>query len=304
MNAIRILLAESIDYAGLFPPAGLDMVTAVRNYAQYRTASDAWALGRFVVPASRLGEFEAAAAPYLEQGSSPAWPLSVLGGADLDSDLAILTAFNKRHSEARELVRADAIEVKATSESAIEDISGKVPRNFQTYIEVPIADDPGKLLSSISRRGGRAKVRTGGVTDDAFPLSTDLLRFIRGCSKAALPFKATAGLHHPLAADYRLTYAEDSPIGRMFGFLNLFLATAFVRSGMADQDAARVLEETSPEAFSIGEREITWRDDKLDIEALRLLRKEGMISFGSCSFTEPLSDLKALGLLPPPVYQA
>jgi hypothetical protein len=303
MNAIRALLAESIDYAGLFPPAGVDMNTAVRNYADYRLSGDAWALGRFVVPASRLQEFEAAAAPHLHQSSSSPWSLSVLAGPDLEADLATLAAFGRRQSQYRPPLRTDSLEVKATSEPAITDIMRQVPRNLETFVEVPIDKDPEMLLRSISQLGARAKVRTGGVTNDAFPSAPDLLRFIRIAVESKIPFKATAGLHHPLMADYRLTYADNSPVSRMFGFLNLFLTTAFIRSGMGDNDAARVLEEGSPEAFSMTEREIRWRDHSIDMAALCATRERGMISFGSCSFTEPISDLRELAFLPGRVQQ-
>jgi hypothetical protein len=303
MNAIRALLAESIDYAGLFPPAGVDMNTAVRNYADYRLSGDAWALGRFVVPASRLQEFEAAAAPHLHQSSSSPWSLSVLAGPDLEADLATLAAFGRRQSQYRPPLRTDSLEVKATSEPAITDIMRQVPRNLETFVEVPIDKDCEMLLRSISQLGARAKVRTGGVTNDAFPSAPDLLRFIRIAVESKIPFKATAGLHHPLMADYRLTYADNSPVSRMFGFLNLFLTTAFIRSGMGDNDSARVLEEGSPEAFSMTEREIRWRDHSIDMAALCATRERGMISFGSCSFTEPISDLRELAFLPGRVQQ-
>jgi hypothetical protein len=303
MNAIRVLLAQSIDYAGLFPPAGVDMNTAVSNYADYRLSADAWALGRFVVPASRLQEFEAAAAPHLDERSSPAWSLSVLAGPDWDTDLATLAAFGSRQSKYGRPVRTDSLEVKATSEPAIRDIMHQVPRYLETFVEVPIDKDPEMLLRSISQLGARAKVRTGGVTKDAFPSAPNLLRFIRIAVESKLPFKATAGLHHPLMADYRLTYADNSPVSRMFGFVNLFLTTAFVRIGMGDNEAARVLEEGSPEAFSITEREIRWRGHSLDMTALCATRERGMISFGSCSFTEPISDLRALGFLADRVQQ-
>ena len=62
MNAVRALLAGAIDYAGLFPPASLQMADAVRNYSRYQSAPDAWALGNFVLPLDRLREFDAAAA--------------------------------------------------------------------------------------------------------------------------------------------------------------------------------------------------------------------------------------------------
>jgi len=50
MRALNELLHASIDYAGLFPPAQLDMTTAVENYARYLASDSAWALGRFIVP--------------------------------------------------------------------------------------------------------------------------------------------------------------------------------------------------------------------------------------------------------------
>lgn len=300
MSAIRTLLAESIDYAGLFPPAGLDMLSAVGNFARYRTGPDAWALGRFVLPVNRLDEFESAAAHHLPLvPAAQPWRLSVLTGPDLAADLKLITGFEQRHSRPGEpAVLADTIEVKATSETGIEDIMREVPRALQVYIEIPIDRDPHQLLTAMARLGGRAKVRTGGVTEDAFPRTADLVRFLRSSVQGGVAFKATAGLHHPLRAEYRLTYAADSPVGAMFGFLNLFLAAALLRSGMSDSEATRLLEERSPEAIKVSGRGISWNNHRLDLGALRQARSDGLISFGSCSFTEPLSDLAALRLIP------
>ncbi len=306
MSAIRALLAESIDYAGLFPPAGLDMATAVENYARYRTEPAAWALGRFVVPVSRLPELEAVLARAVrENPKDQPWRLSLLAGTDLAEDLGTTADFNQRHSKpGSPPVLADTIEVKASSVPGIEEIMHRMPHTLQAYIEVPIDRDPHDLLLAVHRLGGRAKVRTGGITKDAFPKTSELIRFLRGCVQVGLPFKATAGLHHPLRAEYRLTYAPDSPTGVMFGFLNLFLATAFLRAGMAESEAARLLEEGSSEAIHLDERGIAWEGHRLDLDALRSARRSGVVSFGSCSFTEPIADLEALHLLGPGVQQA
>lgn len=305
MSAIRTLLHESIDYAGLFPPAGLDMPAAVQNYARYHASPDAWALGRFVMPVSRLGELEAAAAKHLsrDRADSP-WRLSVLAGPELALDLEAIAEFNERHSRTGAAFVADTLELKATSTSAVANLMGTVPGGLQTYVEIPIGGDPREILAAVAHHGGRAKVRTGGVTRESFPSATHLLRFIRASVQAGLPFKATAGLHHPVRSEYHLTYAEDSAAAPMFGFLNLFLATGFVRAGMHDSDAVRLLEERSPRAFQVDDDGITWERHRLDREALRSMRQEGMISFGSCSFTEPLSDLEALNLLPHRVQRA
>ena len=298
MSAIEALLRASIDYAGLFPPAGLDMDTAVANFARYRASPASWALGRFIVPVSRLSEFEAAAQRHPTSGPGEPWLLGALAGLDPGSDLVQLRQFNLRHAASGARVfTADTFEVKATSNDAIEEIMRRAPADLQTYIEIPIDRDPSDLIATIGRLGGRAKVRTGGVTPEAFPRTADLVGFIRGCILAAVPFKATAGLHHPLRAEYRLTYAPDSPRATMFGFLNLFLASAFLRAGMTEVDAARLLEEGSPEAFRVDHGGISWRDYRLDLKSLSEARTVGMISFGSCSFTEPIADLQSLHLL-------
>jgi len=118
-----------------------------------------------------------------------------------------------------------------------------------------------------------------------------------------MPFKATAGLHHPFRAEYRLTYAPDSPRGTMFGFLNLFLAAAFVRLGLDQRSAQGVLEEGSPEAFQIEDEAISWQGHRASLADLEQTRDQVLVSFGSCSFTEPLQELQALHLLHPRVPQ-
>jgi hypothetical protein len=301
MNAIQTLLRESIDYAGLFPPAGLDMRAAVGNYARYAAGPWAWALGRFIVPVSRLEELE------IELGRIPAlgqlpWRGAALLGADLQADVELLERFNRRHQNAGLLI--DTVEVKATSERRVGEITSAVPSGWPTYIELPHAGDPRRLVQAVHDSGRRAKVRTGGVMPEAFPESRDLLQFLRAVVELAVPFKATAGLHHALRATYRLTYAENSPRGTMFGFLNLMLAVAFLRMGMDEAEVAQVLEEGDPDSIQADSAGIAWRGRHLDRTALSESRQMGMISFGSCSFTEPIEDLEAMGLLAPGAAQA
>jgi hypothetical protein len=179
-----------------------------------------------------------------------------------------------------------------------------MPSGLQAYFEVPIDRDPGMLVAAIGRLGGRAKVRTGGVTRDAFPSTASLLRFLQSCVGARVPFKATAGLHHPLRAEYRLTYEPGSPTGTMFGFLNVFLAAAFLADGMDESEAALLLEEKSPSAFEFDRRGITWRNHRLGQDALDEARRDVIVSFGSCSFTEPIEELQALNILERSIQQA
>ena len=298
MSALDSLLRGAIDYAGLFPPAGLGMAEAVSNYASYRAGEHAWALGRFVLPVSRLAEFESAAESLLPRGpGSTAWRVAALLGKDAGADLHTLGEFNCSHAaDGAGSVAADVVEGKADSADAIAGLLGKVPRYMQAYVEVPIGRDPAPLIEAIGRAGGRAKVRTGGITADAFPPAADLVRFIRACLAGGVPFKATAGLHHPLRADYRLTYEPGSDCGTMFGFLNLFLAAAFMAEGMSDRDAELLLEERDRSTLRFEAGGVEWRGQRVEADAIRRSREDGIVSFGSCSFTEPVGDLASLGL--------
>ena len=168
-----------------------------------------------------------------------------------------------------------------------------MPRWAQAYVEIPLDRDPAPLVAAIARRGGRAKARTGGVTPDAFPPAEAVARFLRACTDAGVPFKVTAGLHHPLRAEYRLTYAPDSPRGTMFGFLNVFLAAAFLqardgrtRTRSACWRSAHPRRSGSPPTPSNGAG-TGWTGARS-----RRRGRAGIVAFGSCSFTEPVSELR------------
>jgi hypothetical protein len=127
-------------------------------------------------------------------------------------------------------------------------------------------------LDRLAELGVRAKIRCGG---ERVPSVDELAAFVRGCRERALPFKATAGLHHAVRRD------------GAHGFLNLLAATAF-------DEAA--LEEEDPAAFTLGESAFTWRDHLAGPGEIAQAR-ELFVGFGSCSFFEPVDELKALGLL-------
>lgn len=300
MHPVRILMKRMIDYAGLFPPAELDMPSAVTNYTTYRDSDLAWALGRFILPASRLDDFETAARDLLPSDpDTEPWQLSVLGTNDLQADLAAIQAFNDRHAQSGDQGKAviDTIELKANQPSEIVSAMQILPEQITPYFEIPMTDKPSELIDAIGQMGGRAKVRTGGTAQAMFPAPADLLHFISTCTAARVPFKATAGLHHPLRSQYRLTYKHDSELGTMYGFLNVFLSAAFLAAGMNVDEAMQVLIEESPEAFQFDDNSIDWRGQRLAGEALANVREHLAISFGSCSFEEPIDELKAMKLL-------
>ncbi len=295
MSALHTLLNGVIDYAGLFPPASLSMSDAVNNYARYLHSVERWILARFVVPVSRLEEFTTAFYALAPDLRHQTWRLSALIGNHIDDALEAIDNFNRQFSSASSPLRIDTIELKASCVADIDALS--LPMSLLPFIEIPIACDVEPLIEAIKRKHYRAKVRTGGVTADAFPSPEQLARFIFLCAKHQCAFKATAGLHHPIRAVYRLTYAPDSPSSTMFGFLNVFLASAFAYSGMAEAELIELLSESDLRQFSFSHDRLCWRSHCLDIATLYRTRTEFAISFGSCSFEEPIEDLKKHHLL-------
>ena len=289
-----------MDYAGLFPPSSLTMAEAVRNFAEYLASPDSWALGRFVVPVARLDEFEQHASPLLprEAGANP-WRLSALAGADLEADLDRIRRFDEMYSVPSAACAAiiDAIELKAASPADVGRALEAVPKSIEAFVEIPLTGDVDSLIAAIGKGGGRAKARTGGTTSKAFPATRDVARFLEACVREGVPFKATAGLHHPLRAEYRLTYEPDAPTGVMFGFLNVFLGAALLATGMPAAELPALLEEASPDAVRVDDTGISWRRYCLTREQAAAARASLALSFGSCSFREPIDDLKALRLL-------
>ena len=120
-EALRTLLTGSIDYAGLFPPASLEMAEAARNYEAYRSGPHSWALGRFILPSARLNEVD------------PEWSYVVLGMPP-------------------RAVPVCELKVETAAEAA--PIVAMLPEGVTAYFELPIDADPAPLAGG----RGRAKV--------------------------------------------------------------------------------------------------------------------------------------------------
>ncbi|HKR64678.1 MAG TPA: hypothetical protein VJZ00_13180 [Thermoanaerobaculia bacterium] len=183
----------------------------------------------------------------------------------------------------------------------VDEVPAEFPLSILGVDEVKSMDDarPGAfveitdvaLIDELARRGLRAKIRTGGLTVDAFPAVENVAEFLRACAAKGVAFKATAGLHHPLRCVKPLTYEPNAPTGKMHGFLNVFLAAALL------DHADAILGEEDPKAFQFDDDAASWRGHRASTDALRAMRRDFAISFGSCSFEEPIGDLKELGWL-------
>jgi hypothetical protein len=304
----RVFLEHIIDFAGLFPPASLDMKTSVNRYSGYLQHPQRWALGRFVLPVSRLGEFidvrenDAQRNGAQENAASHPWQLSGILSDRIAADLALVDQFNRKAHGAA----IKSVEVRILDLDQLQLVRNHLPSGTVAFVEIPPFRAE-EFLPALRQMGASAKLRTGGTSEDAFPAIEHAAEFIARCAEAGVPFKATAGLHHPLRSVRALSYEPNALEGTMHGFLNLFTAAAIAwsatRAGAAVSRTALAtcLADADPANWHFGEDALTWSGDeepmRIDLDCLRSARTKFALSFGSCSFEEPLQDLHGLDLL-------
>lgn len=283
-KAIENLLTGLIDYAGLFPPASLDMRTAVGNYLKYRRGAHASVLGRFVVTLDRIGELREAAGDML-----PEMRLSVI--VPPEADLGRLPDL------IGEIDPRAAFEFKARRASDAEHICAQLPAHCERYFELPFGIESEELLDALAANGGRVKLRLGGVVAEAFPDARAVAVMLDALARRRISFKATAGLHHPVRSRHSYTGDPNGPSGTMHGFLNLAFAAILLHFGGTGGAALKILETQDAGAWRLEQDAIACCGFLFTAGQLAEVRKEYFISFGSCSFEEPICDLGVMGWL-------
>jgi hypothetical protein len=283
MTATEALLSGLIDYAGLFPPAHLDLRSTVENYRSYRVGPQAWALGRLILPVNIVAEFE-----HMGQSFASEWPISLLVSGDVETDWRNASDCGLSY---------DVVECKPLPIHEIAAVRRLLPATTKVYFELPAGSDPDAAIAVISTVGSRAKIRTGGTAQDAFPSIAELVRFLSCCVKHRVPFKATAGLHHPLRGVYPLTYEAQSDCTLMHGYLNVILASVLLDHEGEAEEASALLGDRSAADFQCDHGKISWRDRNFTKQQILKSREDLIVSFGSCSFTEPLEQIGRMGLL-------
>jgi hypothetical protein len=230
-----------VDHAALFPPASLSVPDALAEEERVRASQHGWLVGRFVARASQLpdlGDVPLRLTVVLDDGTGP-------------------------HGDPR----VESVEVPP---AVAADVDAPVE---EVYVERAV--DGLDWLEEVAALGRRAKVRCGGAS---VPSVAELAAFVRRCRELGVPFKATAGLHHPIAAPGR------------HGFLNLLAAATF-------GDEEQALADEDPTVFALGDGRFAWRGHDAGAGEIERVRREVFVSFGSCSVSEPVEDLEALGLL-------
>jgi hypothetical protein len=174
----------------------------------------------------------------------------------------------------------DAIELRLSESVPVpRDLLGTASRlrelSPEVYFELVLdegwRDSLPAAIGAIAAVGARVKLRCGG---DVVPSVEQVALVLVACREAGVTMKATAGLHHPLRR------------GEEHGFLNLLCAAVHAAEGVAA--VGDLLRAESLDALPLS---------SLTAEQVRSTRERLFKGFGSCSWREPVDDLRALGVL-------
>lgn len=242
------------DDAGLFPPAAHAMGDALARHERARTGPHGRLVGPFLCPVARLPELDAC----------------VAGGSPRPPELGVLAGAGEAPWRRRAMLRPGVVQLEAPLHLPVPDDAARLVR----YVELPPRGDADAQVEEIAKAGARVKVRCGGLTPDAVPSARRLAEIVHACARLRVPFKATAGLHHPFRGD----------VPGQHGFLNLLAAASASLVGEGVEGLAALLDTGA---------------DKGDQVVVRIDRSSRSLvaSIGTCSIDEPVGYLVELGLL-------
>jgi hypothetical protein len=300
--SLRNLLACSIDYAGMFPPCSLELGPSLENQAAYVRDPEAWMLNTFVLP---VGQFDAAKGELARFDPQHPLRVSALGPKTENADafrealvrtIKAIRAFSAHNVD---LISIGQLEMALPPDADAETLQSAQEEmgNLATFWEAPaeLAERTIELLalhnSNTHYEPFGYKLRTGGITSDAFPSSRQIAKALVVPARHQVPIKFTAGLHHPVRQ------FRDEVKTKMHGFLNVLGAAVLAAEHQWDErQTAEMLEDEEASSFTFDDKSFAWRDWGIDVDRLEA-RRRFVTSFGSCSFDEPREDLRALGLL-------
>ena len=253
------------------------MPDAIRLHLEGRTGNHAGVLGLFLSPASRLPEL---ITELIKVKPIKPVALSLVIDTGLGGVPKALSIVESR----AELLALRMVEMPAPSdvdEVWLERVSEFVPEDVVRVIE-PRRGGDGWLdgIRRVVEHGSWPKLRCGGLSAENFPSVREVADFLAVINDGGASFKATAGLHNAVR------HTDPQTGFTHHGFLNLLVATARMQSGGDVHDAL-----SSMDSAALAEEAGALTD-----QAQHAARSV-FASYGSCSLTDPITDLTALGLL-------
>jgi hypothetical protein len=299
-----------IDYAGLFPPAAHALPEAVANFREYLNRPERWMLSRFILTAVHLEQCSEELLALFSDKDSLDISLVVRDPhKDVPNAQKRLQALAGRVSLGCLEVALDPKRDVSQQLSSIESLLSAVDQpgaKIPVFYEVPLCDDwPsvfGRLTDQlVSARSGAArnlgfKLRCGGVEKQLIPSPERVARAIHTCAAKGIPIKFTAGLHQP----FRHVDQLDIKSGdiAMHGYFNIFYAALLANTVQASlAELIAVVSEMHSLRPDVDRDGIRWLGHEVSTRDIEAARSGRVISYGSCSFEEPLQAARDLGWL-------
>lgn len=316
VKSLKTFTSKIIDYAGLFPPASLELAQAFHNFVFYSQSEYRDMLSKFIIPANRLPELTSIMNGMNIDGKIP---FSIIGSGgetlseyndNLLSDVELIRTFIEKF---KDTAAFDAMELRLPEiffepehDGGILDVmtnvSERLKRTFEketpVYYEANLKKDyEERIIRVVESIAGLEsisgfKLRTGGIVADAFPSPEQIAFAIMACCEFEVPMKCTAGLHHPIR------HFNDGVSSYMHGFFNVFGAAIMAYTNNLDEnELLDILNDEDPYEFMFKKSGFEYNEIEVSNEEIKEAREKFIMSYGSCSFDEPIDDLKTMELL-------
>jgi len=269
-------------------------------------------LSRFIIPAKRLTELSQLAEQVFPREEVLAFSVLGRGGKDaheflenLKLDIEDIYAFRKNHGVGvlvdmfEVVLPASALGDNSSTLDLVNEAADVLNKNgLIVFFEASYGEGwqvrAEKLIRSLRKIKDKHvgfKLRTGGVTADAFPSTEQVAWAIASTRDAGIPMKCTAGLHHPVR------HYNENVQTKMHGFINVFGAGVLaVAHKLSQEQIKSILEDENPASFVFNNNGFAWKNLRVATSKILHARHQ-IVSFGSCSFDEPREDLQKIGLL-------
>lgn len=293
-KSLYAFMAGLIDYAGFFPPAQLNLETSLNNFGLYLNQEYGWMLSRCILPCNELEN--------IQKDYNFCYSV-IVSSAVTAEEIESLSKFSKNITMI-EVSIADSGRNSAQYTEMLAQIISRLElanlSNIRLFIEAnqiaPVVDAIVQCNCSQTGSGTISavgyKLRCGGTTSKAFPAVERVAEVITTCSTRKIPFKFTGGLHQPL----RNYHPEMATI--QHGFINVFGASLLYAANRLPEDQIiECLKDEDATNIHFTDEQFSWKSYRLSTSEIDTLRKNRIVSFGSCSFEEPLEGLAGLGLL-------
>lgn len=319
---LQPFMNEIIDYAGMFPPSGLPFDEAFTNYLSYNDHTCSSFLSRFIIPAGVIPKVSGFDEEIRKRNRTVPFSILLPPAESREEFISEITKKLKPVHDLKAyfqgLVSTDVLETRIPlsvaeadrneiKETLLELISTIIDADLNVthlFVETHFSDDWLKtvpvFIKSISEINEKHdlplsigfKLRCGGTEAHQFPDIQQVALAIEECEQHKLAMKFTAGLHHPIR------HFNESVDTKMHGFINVFGAAALLFHNKIDaSDLPLILSDEHDGSFIFDDQFFSWKQASIPTKQIIEARDRFCMSYGSCSFIEPIEDLTHLNLL-------